>query len=123
MVLHAGEHSRLHEVPLSGHRGVRSTPDLALGTFFLSRGDVCQNSVKLSLVDLGSLEGVRAERIADFRRLLNLLNEEIHEFIMDAFIHQNPAGGRTDLTLIRHHAIVTPLDGLLKLRIVKDDRG
>src|SRR5262245_14155934 len=60
------------------------------------------------------------ERRAD-RNRLRLLDHRVEEFPVDRALHENPAAGGADFTLVEEDAEQRALDGHLEIRIRKKD--
>lgn len=91
------------------------------GAFGLAGFDVRQDAVVLGLCDLGSLEGVVGEGVADFAGGGDDFLEESDELIVDGVVDEDSGGGRADLALVIHDADVGPFGGLFEVGVAEDD--
>lgn len=117
--MHIGENGRLDVVTL--FTMARSTSD-HLGAGLLTLIDVSHDPVKLHLRDLGTLERLRVERVADLVFLRALL-EERQELVIDGFVHQDTRAGGTALAVVEVDTQVDVLDGVVQIGVGKDDVG
>ena len=92
------------------------------GAFAFPALDVGEDFLVLRFGDLWALEGLFLEGVAHFGDGLDLLFEEGDEFLVDAFLHQDPARCGADLAHVRHDAHVRPFDRLLQIRVVEDQQ-
>lgn len=121
--LHLGRHARedggLDEVALVT---VALAARLDDGALLLASLDVLHDAVVLQLADLGPLEGVLGEWVADLV-LLGALLEGFDELVIDALLHVDTRAGAAALPVVVVDAEVDPVDGVLDVGIVEDDVG
>lgn len=121
--LHVGldvaEDGRLDEVALVA---VAVTTNLDGGTLLLAGVDVAHDAVKLDLADLGALEGLGVEGVADLVGGGALL-EGLEELVVDALLDEDAGAGAAALAVVEVDAKVDPGDGLLNVGVVKHNIG
>lgn len=92
------------------------------GAVLLARLDVAHDAVVLELADLGALEGLRVEGVADLV-VLGAGLEGGDELVVDALLHVDARAGAAALAVVVVDAKVDPADGLLDVGVVEDDVG
>lgn len=115
----AAEDGGLDEVALVA---VAATADLKRRAVLLALVDVAHDPVVLQLADLGALERLGVERVADRIGRRPLL-ERLQELVVDALLHVDPRAGAAALSVVVVDAEVDPGDGLLDVGVVEDDVG
>ena len=80
------------------------------------------DAVKLELRDLGSLEGVLGEGVAD-SVLGSALPESLNELVVDALLDVDTRTSAAALSVVEVDTKVDPVDGLVKVGIGKDNVG
>lgn len=98
------------------------TTDLDLGTGLLALLDVTHDTVELELRDLGALEGVWLEWIADLV-LVGTLLEAGKELVVDALLDEDTGTGTAALAVVVVDTEVDPADGIVNVCVVEDDVG
>lgn len=101
---------------------VALTTNLDLGTGLLALLDVAHDTVELELRDLGALEGVWLEWVADLV-LVGTLLEAGHELVVDALLDEDTGAGTAALAVVVVDAEVDPADGIVNVGVVEDDVG
>ena len=81
---------------------------------------ILHDAVVLQLRNLGSLEGIRAERITNNVLLCSLL-EFLDEFVIDALLDVDPGAGAAALAVVVEDTEVDPRDGVVYISIVEDN--
>lgn len=121
--LHVGtnvrEDGRLDEVALVT---VAVTANLHSGALLLAGLDVAHDAVVLQLADLGALESLGVEGVANLVGLGALL-EGIEELVVDALVDEDTRAGAAALAVVEVDAEVDPRDGLLDVGVGEDDVG
>lgn len=84
------------------------------------RRDLPHNAVILQLGDLGSLEGVFAERIANDVLCRSLL-ESLDEFIVDIFLDVDSRSRTAALSVIEEDSKIDPRDRVINIRVLEHD--
>ena len=119
VVADVGEDGGLDKVALVA---VAVAANLDGGALLLAALDVAHDAVKLDLADLGALEGVLGEGIADLV-LLGTLLEGLEELVVDALLDEDAGAGAAALAVVEVDAKVDPRDGLLDVGVVEDNVG
>lgn len=92
------------------------------GTLFLAVVDVLHDAVELQLGDLGTLEGVIGEGVAQLV-LGGTLLEALNELVVDALLDQQAGTGTAALAVVEEDTKVGPRDGVVNVGIVEDNVG
>lgn len=114
-----GEDGGLDEVALVAEA---LTANLAVGALLLALLDVAHDAVELQLADLGALEGVLVEGVADSVGGGALL-EGLEELVVNALLDVDARAGAAGLAVVEVDAEVGPRDGLLNVGVVEDNVG
>lgn len=121
--LHVGsdisEDSGLDEVTLLAE--ALTTSDNG-GTLLLTGVNVAHDTVVLELRDLGTLEGLLIEGVADLVLLSSLL-ESSKELVVDALLDVDTGTSTAALAVVVVDTEVDPRDSLLNVGIIEDDVG
>lgn len=92
------------------------------GTLLLAVVDVLHDAVELQLGDLGTLEGVLGEGVAELV-LGGTLLEALDELVVDALLDQQAGTGTAALAVVEEDTKVGPRDGVVNVGIVEDNVG
>lgn len=84
--------------------------------------DVAENLVKLQLRDLGALECVLVEGVAD-DVLGGPLLEPLDELVVDSLLDVDTGAGAAALAVVVENAKVDPRDCVVDVGVVEDDVG
>ena len=114
-----GEDGGLDEIPFFA---VAFAAGDDLGAGVLAVLDVAHDPVILQLGDLGALERVGVERVAD-DVLAGAGLEGFDEFVVDVFLHEDAGTGTAALAVVVEDAEVDPRDGVFDVGVVEDDVG
>ena len=114
-----GEDSGLDEVTLVTQA---LTTDLDGSTLVLTGLDVAHDTVVLELRDLGTLEGLLVEGVANLVLLSSLL-EGSEELVVDGLLDKDTSTSTAALAVVVVDTEVDPVDGLLDVGILEDDVG
>ena len=114
-----GEDGGLDEVALVA---VALTTDLDGSTLLLTSLDVTHDAVILKLTDLGALEGLVVEGVADLV-LRGALLEGLNELVIDTLLDVDTRTGAAGLAVVVVDTKVDPVNGLLKIGVVEDNVG
>ena len=106
---------------LRADRGIRGAAKGAGGAFGFGGVNVGHYAVVLLLCDLGTLESVFGEGVADFGEGRSDLLEFRDELVVDAFLDEDTGSSAADLALVVHDPAMGPLGCLLDIGVVKDD--
>ena len=88
----------------------------------LAELDVAEDLVELLLRDLRALLGGGVEGVADLA-LLGLLGEPLDEFLVNLFLHEEPATRGAALATVEVDGVKGAGDGRLQVRVGEDDVG
>lgn len=121
--LHVGsnvsEDGGLDEVTLSA---VALTTNSDGSTLLLAVVDVLHNSIELELGDLGTLEGIGGEGVAELV-LGGTLLEAGDELVVDALLDQQAGAGTAALAMVEEDTEVGPGDGVVDIGVIEDNVG
>lgn len=117
--LDVGEDGGLDEVALVA---VALATDLDSSTLLLTGLDVAHDAVILKLADLGTLEGLVVEGVADLV-LGSALLEGLNELVVDTLLNVDTRTGAAGLAVVEVDTEVDPVNGLLDIGIVEDNVG
>lgn len=92
------------------------------GTLLLSVVDVLHNAVELELGNLGTLEGVTLEGVAELV-LLGTLLEASDELVVDALLDQQARTGAAALAVVEEDTEVSPGDSVVDIGVLEDNVG
>lgn len=96
--------------------------DLDLGAGILAVLDVTHDAIELGLGDLGTLEGLAVEGVADLV-LEGTGLEPLEELVVDVLLDEDAAAGAAALAVVEVDAEVDPGDGVFDVGVVEDDVG
>lgn len=99
-----------------------ATTALDLGTLLLSVLNVRHDAVELELRDLGSLEGLRVEGVAD-DVLCDAGLEGLDELVVDALLDVDAGSGAAHLPVVKEDAKVDPADCVVDVCVVEHNVG
>lgn len=91
-------------------------------TLVLAGLDVAHDAVELQLRNLGALEGLLVEGVANLV-LLGAGLESSHELVVDALLDVHTRTGAAALAVVVVDTKVDPVDGLLNVGVVEDNVG
>lgn len=119
VVTDVGEDGGLDEVALVT---VALTTSLDSSTLLLTGLDVTHDAVILELADLGALEGLVVEGVADLV-LLGALLEGRHKLVIDTLLDVYTRTSAAGLAVVKVDTEVDPVNGLVDIGVVEDDVG
>lgn len=98
------------------------TTGLNGGTLLLSGLNVAHDTIILKLADLGALEGLLVERVADLV-LSSALLEGGQELVVDALLDEDTGTSAAALAVVVVNTEVDPVDGILDVGVIENDVG
>lgn len=101
---------------------VALTTDQEVRTVLLTLIDEAHDPVELRLGDLGTLESVLVEGVADLVGRRPLL-EALNKLVVDALLNEETRTGTAALAVVEKDTEVGPGDGVINICIIEDDVG